>query len=179
MTYLKTNFTRSVQDIIRKIRLKYTLVNHFHLRLFVHMCIEVSAFAPTLITRFMGPTCGPSGADRTQVGPMLAPANLLSGYQFNSIQFNSIQFNSKSVYCHVSTFSTTIQKIYILYKSSIRIQYDIIHNINYMAMGARRPLQTCELNIWYSISFHSIRGAMCILNNFVHKTTILGIYHIS
>ena len=28
----------------------------------------------------MGPTWGPSGADRTQVGPMLAPWTLLSGY---------------------------------------------------------------------------------------------------
>ena len=33
----------------------------------------------TLITRFMGPTWGPSGADRTQVGPMLALWTLLSG----------------------------------------------------------------------------------------------------
>ena len=33
----------------------------------------------SLITRFMGPTRGPSGADRTQVGPMLAPWILLSG----------------------------------------------------------------------------------------------------
>ena len=32
----------------------------------------------TLIARFMGPTWGPSGADRTQVGPMLAPRTLLS-----------------------------------------------------------------------------------------------------
>ena len=32
-----------------------------------------------LIARFMGPTLGPSGADRTQVGPMLAPWTLLSG----------------------------------------------------------------------------------------------------
>ena len=31
------------------------------------------------IARFMGPTRGPSGADRTQVGPMLAPWALLSG----------------------------------------------------------------------------------------------------
>ena len=31
-----------------------------------------------LIARFMGPTWGPSGADRTQVGPMLAPWTLLS-----------------------------------------------------------------------------------------------------
>ena len=33
----------------------------------------------TLTERFMGPTWGPSGADRTQVGPMLDPWNLLSG----------------------------------------------------------------------------------------------------
>ena len=33
----------------------------------------------TLISRFMGPTWGPSGADRTQVGPILAPWTLLSG----------------------------------------------------------------------------------------------------
>ena len=31
------------------------------------------------ITRFMGPTWGPHGADRTQVGPMLALWTLLSG----------------------------------------------------------------------------------------------------
>ena len=36
-------------------------------------------FGLTLIARFMGPTCGPSGADRAQVGPMLAPWTLLSG----------------------------------------------------------------------------------------------------
>ena len=31
------------------------------------------------IARFMGPTWGPPGTDRTQVGPMLAPWSLLSG----------------------------------------------------------------------------------------------------
>ena len=36
-------------------------------------------YAATLIARFMGPTWGSSGADRTQVGPMLAPWTLLSG----------------------------------------------------------------------------------------------------
>ena len=34
----------------------------------------------TLIARFMGPTWHTPGADRTQVGPMLAPWTLLSGY---------------------------------------------------------------------------------------------------
>ena len=36
----------------------------------------------TLKARFMGPTWGPSGADRTQVGHMLAPWILLSGKHF-------------------------------------------------------------------------------------------------
>ena len=31
-------------------------------------------------SKFMGPTWGPSGAGRTQVGPMLVPWTLLSGY---------------------------------------------------------------------------------------------------
>ena len=35
--------------------------------------------APSLIARFMGPTGGPDGANRTQVGPMLNPWTLLSG----------------------------------------------------------------------------------------------------
>ena len=36
-------------------------------------------YAATLIARLMGPTWGSSGANRTQVGPMLAPWTLLSG----------------------------------------------------------------------------------------------------
>ena len=38
---------------------------------------------PSQITRFMRPTWGPAGADRTQVGPMLAPWTLLSGMLFD------------------------------------------------------------------------------------------------
>ena len=41
----------------------------------------------SLIARFMGPTWGPSGAERaerTQVGPMLAPWTLLSGYDWSN-----------------------------------------------------------------------------------------------
>ena len=39
----------------------------------------MSKHVPTLIARFMGPTWGPPGADRTQVGPMWATWTLLSG----------------------------------------------------------------------------------------------------
>ena len=38
--------------------------------------------ATPLIARFLGPTWGPSGADRTQVGPMLATLTSLSGTYF-------------------------------------------------------------------------------------------------
>ena len=39
----------------------------------------VSLWRVNLIARFMGPTWGPHGADRTQVGPILVPWTLLSG----------------------------------------------------------------------------------------------------
>ena len=41
--------------------------------------ITTASGATTLIARFMGPTWGPSGADRTQVGPMWASWTFLSG----------------------------------------------------------------------------------------------------
>ena len=55
----------------------------------VHASWEQVWMCTPLIARFMGPTWGPAGADRTQVGPMLAPWTLLSG----SISF----FTSNSV----------------------------------------------------------------------------------
>ena len=49
-----------------------------------------------LIARFMGPTWGPPGADRTQVGPMLAPWTMLSGSLF--LKINSKE-NIKAPHC--------------------------------------------------------------------------------
>ena len=54
------------------------------------------------IARFMGPTWGPSGAGRTQVGPMLAPWTLLSGAAWplktdsNSLMINEVPFKKNS-----------------------------------------------------------------------------------
>ena len=39
-----------------------------------------------MLARFMGPTWGPSGADRTQVSPMLAPWTLLSGEDWKHLK---------------------------------------------------------------------------------------------
>ena len=44
--------------------------------------IQLFAAIISLIARFMGPTWGSPGADRTQVGPMLALWTLLSGYKY-------------------------------------------------------------------------------------------------
>ena len=48
-------------------------------------CAKVCSIK-SVIARFMGPTWGPSGADRTQVGPMLAPWTLLSGIRWSSFE---------------------------------------------------------------------------------------------
>ena len=57
------------------------------------VCLWISKHG-TLIARFMGPTWGPSGADRTQVGPMLAPWTLLCRYLYRLSEIGCF-FNEK------------------------------------------------------------------------------------
>ena len=45
----------------------------------VHVAMQHLWDKESLMARFMGPTWGPSGAEGTQVGPMLVPWTLLSG----------------------------------------------------------------------------------------------------
>ena len=55
----------------------------------------------SLIARFMGPTWGPSGAHRTQVGLMLAPWILLSGIvTITRLSYMGAQFNIRDVSVH-------------------------------------------------------------------------------
>ena len=51
-----------------------------------------------LIARFMGPTWGPSGTDRTQVGPMLAPGTLLSGVFVFLRRSAAVKLNNPSIH---------------------------------------------------------------------------------
>ena len=84
-----------------------------------------SVDGPTLIASLMGPTWGPPGADTTQVGPMLAPWTLLSGY----CSFSSLG-NSNSVltkYYRSKVFITfrvrnlqTICELMVLYKFPVK-----------------------------------------------------------
>ena len=50
----------------------------------------VAVTETTQIARFIGSTWDPSGADRTQVGPMLAPWTLLSGYYPAALYSNQL-----------------------------------------------------------------------------------------
>ena len=61
----------------------------------------------------MGPTWGPRGADRTHVGPMLAPWTLLSGvimtiYWLGKLPFVWIAWNSKEWRCRLCKLTCQI-----------------------------------------------------------------------
>ena len=58
---------------------EYVLSYLHHVPLYGHYGDHEPPGKHPQIARFMGPTWGPSGADRTQVGSMLAPWTLLSG----------------------------------------------------------------------------------------------------
>ena len=55
----------------------------------------------SLIARFMGPTWGPSGADRTQVGPTLAPWTLLPGLARVCLKIKIIISKSIKIFPHI------------------------------------------------------------------------------
>ena len=66
---LECNVDTSVQCHLSRTHISQILISRY---IWIH-------YTWPLIARFMGPTWGPSGADRTQMGPMLAPWTLLSG----------------------------------------------------------------------------------------------------
>ena len=57
-----------------------------------------------LIARFMGQTWGPSGTDRTQVGPMLAPWTLLSRLRVCYQPRFESQLGRYNIYIYMDTF---------------------------------------------------------------------------
>ena len=91
-------------EVIRWKQIKYLKISQqvcyyitFHSRYMYDYHIEAwttwkTLCRPSLIARFMGPTWGPSGADRTQMGPMFAPWTLLSGIFMNV-------FYCRKLYC--------------------------------------------------------------------------------
>ena len=77
----------------------------------IYLHVSIICNKHTLIARFMGTTWDPSGAERTQVGSVLAPWTLLSGYitatlyikhckSFSKNKFESIHhFMLVMIYC--------------------------------------------------------------------------------
>ena len=80
----------------------------------------------TLIARFMGPTWGPSGADRTQVGPMLAPWTLLSGYLFKTPHTSTVRVR----YVLLVLLCFVLSLLFLLSKtphtSTVRVRYVLL-----------------------------------------------------
>ena len=70
---------------------------HVQCYVVIHFACADPEVILTLIARFTGPTWGLSGADRTQVGAMLAPWTLLSG-QCQNVFRNAINSNNHARY---------------------------------------------------------------------------------
>ena len=84
-----------------------------------------------LIARFMGPTWGPSGADRIQVGPILAPWTLLSGSLYINVGWG--------VYQHVAAHAL-----------GLNCQAISIHNANPKS-GAQQQFYSNHLKGWTNL----------------------------
>ena len=106
----------------------------------------------TLIAKFTGPTWAPSGADRTQVVPMLAPWTLLSGdvsrvllerdWTSLGIAYNTAVINAE----HKSEFKLTADTLYLALTGKL---WDVC----------------CEFFFWENRSLYN-GTALCISWNF-------------
>ena len=70
-----------------------------------------SIFIGSPIARFMGITLGSSGADRTQVGPMLAPWTLLSGLSLPSVPLSNWIIMLLNKRCHPWPWNIHINEV--------------------------------------------------------------------
>ena len=109
-----------------------------------------------LISRFMGPTWGPSGADRTQVGPMLVPWTLLSGsillffillYGIYTGANTTMPTASNKRYNHFVKITRTITK---LSWTTLDFRYDTFINNNLMNLW-RSDAETYQEFSWNSL----------------------------
>ena len=85
--WIQFNAEKNTKKYLKKIHflesilqsLKKNFQSNFSLKFKRTPCFVTLWCKLSLIAGFMGPTWGPSGTDRTQVGPMLVPWTLLSG----------------------------------------------------------------------------------------------------
>ena len=130
----------------------------------------------------MGPTWDPSGADRTQVGPMLAPWTLLSGVLLKSTKMVSLQHEPSKVMC-VSYKNNENQdrhptlNIYINYMARLLVTFKISRRINSMVY-MYLEIETNSTNpIVYALSWGDIPSHCPLsLELFLKCTTCINIF---
>ena len=119
----------------------------------------------SLIARFMGPTWGPSGADRTHGGPMLAPWTLLSG-MFHTISRLATQIREKFRVCPLPSHCSWHQSaqftyancktlfdnhqafhccLLLIHWAPLVINFDVQFNVTKISGSNRSPLL---LHLW-------------------------------
>ena len=114
----------------------------------------------TLIARFMGPTWGPSGADRTQMGPMLAPWTLLSG----DISIIKIKQSRDNLMFIMGNPKLVRWDLYI--ETDLRVMLQ-----DHWASRAQTPTLQWHHNEHHGISNH--RHLDCLLSCLFRRTSIM------
>ena len=117
------------------------------------------------IAKFMGPTWGPPGSCRTQVGPMLAPWTLLSGmlvhHQLDCYEENWMQLMEEIQQFHSLENFTLNQNTIFLFKKCIWkwcLQH-VSHFVGTSMYQSRRQPANGQLNLtrahhWEKLSSH-------------------------
>ena len=114
------------------------------------------------IARFIGPTWGQSGADRTQVGPMLAPWTLLSGIvgQFHT-KISSLQ-------------PTALQFEITFWKNKSFMDFSALHFAMYAALNDKKKIFETNFIFPKCFCYLLIQWSEHLLAN--HRCTIIYLY---
>ena len=108
-----------------------------------------------LITRFMRPTWGPSGADRTQVGPVLAPWTLLS-WLFLCNCIEALSWVSRSHFKDNYSSVSRLAKVNMIFHIHIQLyQATDIKNTGKIGKCAESLQRT-----WLSAMTHQTNGCL-------------------
>ena len=127
---------------------------HFSPQIVLFMQVQIFCTAMfhrvTLIVRFMGPIWGPSGADRTQVGPMLAPWTLLSGQpRLCLIRYRSFAHNlyTSNMISEIVTFwpdwRNTCIVSPVMKVNKILFTVRAVHNVRSATQARASPWNPC------------------------------------
>ena len=136
-----------------------------------HQKSKLKSYIPD--SKFMGPTWGPSGADRTQVGPMLAPWTLLSGmnwYFYSERCKRTIAwfFSALHIQVHIHTYTYSCQECLLFFSfifsvnilnhsSMLKSVYTSTHATFARRMVLRRHQLFCQRHFQWSICIPQCR----------------------